>query len=117
MENPLPSNDHIVMTSHRGRGENVPDAGAQTPLDAVPGHGIAELLRNRQAHPREIPLIREDLQRETRLRETAPFACPDEIRPLLQRLNPYADRRFRPLERRLARTLRPPTVDLRAKKP
>lgn len=98
-------------------GKSVPNRSAKASFDAVPCDSVAEFLGNRKANPCEIEFVREDLQRETRLGNTDPAARSEKIRSPSQGLKSYADRRFRPFDRRFARTLRPPTVDLRAKYP
>ena len=99
-------------------GKDVTNRSAKSSFYSVPGDSAADTLGNREAHSSELEPIRKDLQRETGTGDTTASSGAQEVCALFQPFNPkpvYADKRFRPFERRAARTLRPPTVPLRAK--
>ncbi len=121
------TDEHQVGAGRRTSPQQQPRGFPQAPPGAVAHHGVADLLGDRKAQPgRRIVVAQQGLQDQAgRGCLAPPGGHAQELRPApeMRRAGPanghrrYAESFFRPLARRLAITLRPPTVSMRARKP
>jgi len=123
-----PSYQHIVMSGAKRTCGCQPNNFPQPPADPITLDGISDLLRDRKAkscRTRVMALAR--LQHKRRGRCLEPGRRGQKVRPLPQSFHGskvrggkhrrQADSRLRPRPRRAERTLRPPFVAMRARKP
>jgi len=121
-----PPDQHEIMSRRGVFRQHGTRGRTQPPACAIAHHRAAHLATHRQSVTHRQSLIlctpRCGLENESRGRPLARrFSKTKKIGPLLQAVQGWvprhADRRLRPLERRLASTRRPPTLAIRVRKP
>jgi len=123
-----PSDQHIIMPGTKPVFGQQPNNLPQSPADPITLDGISDLFRDRKAEScRACVTAVACLQHERCGRRLGPGRRGQKVRPLPQSFHEskarggfgrrQADSRLRPRPRRADRTLRPPFVAMRARKP
>lgn len=125
-----PGDQNIVIALKPIKRKQGRSRGPQAPFGTIALHGAADLAAGGEPDPGQIWLCR-GVRRRTDLQRQAPSVAPDatrgaqkigpdfelaEVQALFRRIC-QADSFLRPLLRRRDRTLRPPLVSMRARKP
>ena len=117
----LAANQHVVGIGQAMRGQQFAHQRAQPPLHAVAHHGVADLLGDGDAETQTRPVVGAGKQDKPGPRNAQAPVGGEEIGAPRQNRgldrSDQAESFLRPRARRARRTLRPPTVALRARKP